>query len=238
MDNNTVYEWILKEFTVSARAQSVHRIKPYLITLVRSGDEILDLCCGSGPASFWFEELGAKVTGVDIASYMIALAREEASLRNSSVEFIEADMFKYDLGQGCFDMVSCFGNSISNFPPSDFANLGRKVAAALKPMGRFIVQYHDGSYEYIKGGFTREGIYQEKPERITYRFEGYLPEIGAYVKRIRNETRGVEYQRKGFIYTVPVVQLAMSDRLKLDRHIVIAENHFMDIFVKEEEHSM
>jgi SAM-dependent methyltransferase len=238
MDNNTIYEWILKAFTVSARAKSVHHIKPYLITLVQPGDKILDLCCGSGPASFWFEELGAKVIGVDIAPYMIALARDEASIRNSSVEFIEADILKFDLGQDCFDMVSCFGNSISSFPPSDFAKLGRKVATALKPLGRFILQYHDGSYEYMQGGVAREGVYQEKPERITFRFKSYLPEIGAYVKTIRNETRGEEYQRKGYIYTVPIVQLAMSDTLKLGRHIVIAENHFMDIFVKQSGHSM
>src|SRR5512134_296077 len=102
MDNNTVYEWILQStFTVSARDKSLQSAKPYLSTLVRPGDEILDLCCGSGFVSFWFEEQGAKVTGIDFAPYMIALAREEAVHRKSSVRFIEADIFVQDLGQEC-----------------------------------------------------------------------------------------------------------------------------------------
>ena len=94
MDNNTVYEWILRStFTVSAREKSLQSAKPHLSDLVHPGDEILDLCCGSGFLPFWFEKQGAKVTGIDLAPYMIALAKEEAVHRKSSVHFIEADIF-------------------------------------------------------------------------------------------------------------------------------------------------
>jgi SAM-dependent methyltransferase len=145
--------------------------------------------------SFWFEEHGARVVGMDFAPYMITLAREQALRRNSAVEFIEADIFVRDLGQERFDLVSCFGNSISDFPIWDFAKLGKKIARALKPGGRFAIQYHDGSYGYMQGNAERQGVYQETPELITFRFKEYLPEIGAYVNTIRNETRGEEYQR-------------------------------------------
>ena len=68
MDNNTVYEWILRStFTVSAREKSLQSAEPHLSDLVHPGDEILDLCCGSGFASFWFEEQGANVIGIDFA---------------------------------------------------------------------------------------------------------------------------------------------------------------------------
>ena len=68
MNNNTVYEWILQTtFTVSAREKSLQRMEPYLSALIKSGDEVLDLCCGSGFVSFWFEDQGAKVTGIDFA---------------------------------------------------------------------------------------------------------------------------------------------------------------------------
>jgi ubiquinone/menaquinone biosynthesis C-methylase UbiE len=230
MDNNTVYEWILKStFTLSARAKSFQAMQPYLSSLVQPGVRVLDLCCGAGPLSFWLEELGATVTGMDVASYMIAVAKEEAVLRNSTVEFIEADIFTQDFRQEHFDLVTCF-DSISDFPPSDFAKLGSKIACALKPGGRFVVQYYDGSYPYMKGDVAREGVYQETPERITFRFKEYLPDYGAFVKIIRNETRREEYERKGYIYTVPMVQLALFNTLELEQHIVLGENHFLDVF--------
>lgn len=234
MDNNTVYKWILQStFTVSARAKSLQRMEPYLSTMVNAVDEVLDLCCGSGFVTFWFEEQGAKVIGIDFAPYMIALAREEASYRKSAVQFIQADIFRHDLGRERFNLISCFGNSISDFPLSDFANLGQKVANALKPGGRFVLDYHDGSYEFMQGRGAREGIYQAIPERITFRYKGYLPETGAYVHTIRNEARGEEYERKGYIYTVPTVSLALRDTLGLSQHIILDENHFMDVFVRQ-----
>jgi ubiquinone/menaquinone biosynthesis C-methylase UbiE len=232
MDNNTVYEWILQTtFTVSARAQTLQKMEAYLAGLVQSGYEILDLCCGSGFVSFWFEAQGAKVSGMDFAPYMIALAREEARRRNSTVEFIEADIFTQDFRPQRFDLISCI-DSVSDFSLSDFAKLGKKIASALKPGGRFVVKYVDGSYKFIQGTVTCEGVYQEEPERITYRFKEYLPEIGASVNIIRNETRHEAYERKGYIYTVPVVHLLMSSAFQLERHIVLDENQFMDIFIK------
>jgi len=232
MDNNTVYEWILHStFTVAEREKSLESAKPYLLPLVQKGDEALDLCCGAGFVSFWLEGLGAKVTGVDFASYMISLARQGAAQRNSTVEFIEADIFVQDFGQDRFDLVSCF-DSISDFPISDFAKLSKKIARALKPGGRFVVKYTDGLYKYIQQNSTREGIYQEIPELITYRFKEYLPEIGATVNTIRNETRGEEYNRKGYIYTHPIVRLAVNGVMKLEKHIRLDTSQFLDVSVK------
>ena len=232
MNNNTVYEWILHStFTVAAREKSLESAKPHLSSLVHQGDEVLDLCCGTGFASFWLEGLGAKVTGVDFARYMISLANQGAIQRGSTVEFIEADIFVQDFGQECFDLISCF-DSISDFPIFDFAKLSGKVARALKPGGRFVVKYADGFYKYIQQNIPREGIYQETPERITYRFKEYLPETGATVNTIFNENRGEEYDRKGYIYTPPIVSLAMNGAMKLEKNIRLDGSQFLDIFVK------
>ena len=234
MNNNTVYEWILHStFTVSVREKSLESAKPYLLPMVHQGDEVLDLCCGTGFVSFWLEELGAKVLGMDFAQYMISLAKQGANQRGSTVEFIEADIFAQDFGQGRFDLISCF-DSISDFPISDFAKLSKKIARALKPGGRFVVKYVDINHKYIQGTAAREGIYQETPESITYSIKGYLPEAGAVLNTIRNETRGEEYDRKSYIYTSPIVRLAMGNSLTLERHISLDVNEFLDVFVKTE----
>jgi len=232
MNNNTVYEWILQStFIVSAREKSLESAIPYLSTLVRPGDEVLDLCCGTGFVSFWLEGQGAKVTGVDFAPYMISLARQGTTQRNSTVDFIEADIFAYDFGQERFDLITCF-DSISDFSVLDFAKLGGKIACSLKPGGRFVVKYADISYKYIQGEAMRKGVYQETPDRITYCIKGYLPEVGAVVNTIRNETRGEEYDRMGYIYTSPVVRLAVSNMLELGQHIALETSQFLDVFTR------
>ena len=132
--------WLLQStFTVSAREKSLERIIPTLAALVRPGDEILDLCCSSGFVSFWFEAQGTPVTAVDFAPYMIAPAKAEAGRRHSTVQFVEADIFVHDFGQGRFDLISCFGNSISDFPLLDFAGLAqRKTFCSLPGAIRFL----------------------------------------------------------------------------------------------------
>ena len=232
MNNNTVYEWILHStFTASAREKSLESAKPYLSSFVRPGDEVLDLCCGAGFASFWFEGQGASVTAMDFAPYMIALAKEGANQRNSTVQFIAADIFTHDFGGDRFDLIFCF-DSISDFPVSDFATLGGKIARALKAGGRFVVKYVDGFYKYVQQNSAREGVYQEAPERITYRIKGYLPDVGAVINTIRNETLEEEYDRKGYIYTPSIVELAMNHVLKLEQRITLDASQFLDVFVK------
>ena len=232
MNNNTVYEWILQStFTVSARRKSLESAKPYLSSMTHAGDEALDLCCGTGFVSFWLEEQGAKVTGVDFAPYMIALAREEADRRGSNVKFIEADIFTRDFGRECFDLITCF-DSISDFPISDFSILCEKVANSLKLGGRFVVKYVDGISKIVEGTRTPQGVYQEQPERITFRVKEYLAEVGAMVNTIRNETRQEEYDRKGYIYTPPIVNLAARDALQPHQHILLEPNQYLDVFIK------
>ena len=229
----TLYQWILEEFVVAVRAKSMEILVQPLASLVRSGDQVLDLCCGTGPMSFWFEEQGAQVVAMDFAPYMIDLARDEPARRHSTVEFVEGNVLLQDLGEGRYDLVACLGNSMSDFPLPDFGQLGKQVARALKPGGRFVVDYHDGSYRYIQGRALRAGIQQEAPERVTYRFKEYSPELGAIVKLYRNEARGEEYEYIGYVYTVPVVQLALSGGLDLEAHTRLAENHFLDVFTKK-----
>ena len=232
MENNTVYEWLLSTtFTVSARAKSLQQFAPHLSAFVHAGDEILDLCCGAGFASFWMAERGARVTGLDFAPYMIAEAKVEAARRNLAVEFVEADIFTHVFGWERFNLVTCF-DSVSDFPINDFARLEKKIADTLKPNGRFIVKYMDGSYKYIQGTVAREGVYQEAPERIAYRFKEYLPEVGASVNIIRNETRGEEYERRGYVYTAPIVRLALRDAFDLEQHIALDNDQFVDVFAK------
>ena len=131
-------------------------------------------------------------------------------------------------------LLLCLGNSTSDFPLAAFASLAEKVAAALRPGGHFAVQYQDDNLPFFQGEAITSGVYQEVPERITFRLERYDPEIAATVRVWRNEALDEEYRRIGFKHTVPAVQLAAGRLLRLKRHITLAEAHFLDIFAKPE----
>jgi SAM-dependent methyltransferase len=230
----TLYQWILKEFTLEGRAKSVSKMAPELAPLIRPGDKVLDLCCGGGPFSFFLEEQGADVTAIDFAPYMIQLAQDEASRRGSTVDFIHADVLTHDLGLDYFDLAAFLGDTVSDFSASSFLQLARKVIRALKPNGRFAIQYIDGVLLFQEESVPGERVQQEQPERITWQYKEYLAKEGAYVVTYANESTGEEYEYTGHIYTAPLIQLAMDGLFRMERSIQLGERSFLDIFQKRE----
>jgi SAM-dependent methyltransferase len=217
----TLYDWILKEFTVEARAEFVNYLGPHLDPLIHPGDRVLDLCCGTGPFAFWLEERGARVTAIDFAPYMIERARQEASERGSTVEFVTADVLEHDLGHARFDLVAFLGNTLSDFSLNRFVRLANRAH-----------HYVDGLHDFIEGGYPKEAIQQEAPYRITRRFKHYLPEEAAYVETYVNEATGETYDYTSYVYAPPVVRLAVAGLFELEYPFPLSERSFLDVFIK------
>ncbi|HZL71260.1 MAG TPA: class I SAM-dependent methyltransferase, partial [Planctomycetota bacterium] len=53
---------------------------------------VLDLTCGTGSQAFWLAERGFEVTGLDISSRMLAIARRKARGKGSAVRFLKGDV--------------------------------------------------------------------------------------------------------------------------------------------------
>jgi ubiquinone/menaquinone biosynthesis C-methylase UbiE len=78
---------------------------------LKSGDNVLDLACGTGEYSIALSKLGYSVVGVDLNGEMIKAAQEKA--KNLNVNFIENDMTKLnDFQNRKFNLIFCIGNSI------------------------------------------------------------------------------------------------------------------------------
>ena len=56
-------QWIAHKFTVQGRGDFVALLAPLFSPYVRPGARVLDLCCGAGPFSFYFEERGGNRHG-------------------------------------------------------------------------------------------------------------------------------------------------------------------------------
>jgi len=103
---------------------------------LKSGDDLLEVGCGTGQISGWLAAHVApgKVVAVDFAEAML----EQARRKNLPVEFRCADACCTELGSQCFDVVLCF-HSFPHFrdPSAALKNLTR----ALRTGGRLLVMH-------------------------------------------------------------------------------------------------
>lgn len=100
--------------------------------VVRPGDAVLDVCCGSGDLALAAREAGGRVTGVDFARRMLERARR----KTGDVEWLEGDALALPFGDGAFDAVTIgFGLRNLSDAPRGLAELRR----VLRPEGRVAI---------------------------------------------------------------------------------------------------
>lgn len=227
-----LYDWIVARFTLEGRAEAVEQLAATFEQLVEPGDSVLDICCGAGPFSFFFEGLGAEVTGIDNAPFMIDLATQEADRRGSKAEFVLADVLTQDLGSHQYDLAVFLGNTVADFPPEDAVRLAEKIHGSLRPDGRFAIHYLDGAHVHIEGGYAREEVEQDRPVRIMRRFKEYRVRDSALVETYRNEDTKEEYDYTSYVYTVPMVRRVVGDSFSLEQSVPLTARSFLDVFRK------
>jgi SAM-dependent methyltransferase len=102
--------WSLGEFSEIA-----HMIRSASDTImdkaaVSSGDELLDVACGTGNLAIPAAKRGAKVTAMDITPKLLEVARAEAADAGLEIEFSEGDAEALAFADASFDKtISVFG---------------------------------------------------------------------------------------------------------------------------------
>jgi ubiquinone/menaquinone biosynthesis C-methylase UbiE len=227
-----IFDWVAPELSVEARREFIEQIGPHLLQLIRPGDDVLDLCCGTGPVAFMLEEHGARITGIDLAPGLIAEARQEAERRGSKIEFLQADVLTHDLGEARYDAVLCLGDPFHDFPHDRLPALRDHVARALRGNGPFVIHYMDGVLRLQSRMKEPEEIVQEEPYRIRKTFKAYDPVRAAYTAEYHNLTLGETSLYTGYIHTGPSIRNALEPLFELKRSIRLDEHDFIDVYVK------
>lgn len=103
---------------------------------------LLDLACGTGELSVRFANEGFHVTGVDLSSDMLSVARAKAEQHRLSIPFFEQDMAELG-GIGEFDVIVIFCDSLNYLPTEEkVAQTFVKVYESLKKGGTFFFDVH------------------------------------------------------------------------------------------------
>ena len=88
---------------------------------INNDASILDAACGAGRYSIKFAELGFNVTGFDLSSTLLEIAKSEAEKRNLKINFKLSDIRefftseKYDLVASLFTSFGYFDSDDENF---------------------------------------------------------------------------------------------------------------------------
>jgi demethylmenaquinone methyltransferase/2-methoxy-6-polyprenyl-1,4-benzoquinol methylase len=120
--------------------------------VVRPGDRVLDVACGTGDLALAAAAAGGRVTGVDFSTRMLERARR----KSSAVEWLEADALALPFDDASFDVVT------SGFGVRNFADLEaglRELRRVLGPGGRIgvleITQPHGALRPFFRVWFDR-----------------------------------------------------------------------------------
>jgi ubiquinone/menaquinone biosynthesis C-methylase UbiE len=137
------YLKVYKHRSSEAADQEVHQLFDWLP--IKSGAEVLDLCCGMGRHSFAIHALGYDVTGIDLSSVLL---REAKSLRDDRpIEFNQGDMRELPYEDESFDAVV---NLFTSFGYFDHVEEDAKVLAqihrVLRPDGIYVIDFLNPVY--------------------------------------------------------------------------------------------
>lgn len=133
-----------------------------------AGSSVLDVPCGYGRLSLGLLELGAQVTGVDIAPGLIQEAQRNAIERGFEAHFASREM--RDLPwESEFDAAFCFGHSFGYLDDVGNEQFLRAVRRVLKPGGRFLLDAPCVAESILPNLRFAEGSWHELDEWIVLR---------------------------------------------------------------------
>jgi SAM-dependent methyltransferase len=108
---------------------------------LQPGARVLDIPCGEGRHSIELARRGFLPTGLDFNPNAIAAAMKRAAEAGVDPFFMTLDMRELDASEK-YDAVVCFFTSFGYFSDDENLDFARRVARALRPGGRFLLELH------------------------------------------------------------------------------------------------
>ncbi len=121
-----------------------------MLTGTVAGLRVCDLGCGQGRTSRRLADLGARVTGVDLSTNMLEIARRHEQGKPRGIEYLHADARNLEsVANATFDGVVCF---LALMDISDLDPVARGVVRVLRPGGWFVFAITHPCYKTPRSG--------------------------------------------------------------------------------------
>lgn len=139
------------QYKSDTMAENLLALAQKLVAHSRSGSHLIEVGCGVGRDMAWFEAQDLQVTGVDLSSGMLAIARR----------FVRGGLSLMDMRQLAFvdeqfDGAWCCA-SLLHLPKTEAPRALREMRRVLKPASLMILSIQAGAGEGWEGGYV-EGV--------------------------------------------------------------------------------
>jgi len=133
--------------------------------------DILDLACGVGLSTFALQEIypHAKITGLDLSPYFLAVAHYRAQQRQAKINWVHAQAESTGLPDNSFDLVSIF-LMCHELPQSATRQIFAEMRRVLRP----------GGYLTIMDMNPQSEVYKKMPAYILTLLKSTEPYLDEY----------------------------------------------------------
>ncbi|MEH2081907.1 MAG: class I SAM-dependent methyltransferase [Nostoc sp.] len=149
--------------------QSYHDILK--VQIPNQPQDILDLACGVGLSTFTIQEIYpyAKITGLDLSPYFLAVANYRAQQRQAKINWLHAQAESTGLPDASFDLVSIF-LMCHELPQSATRQILAEMRRVLRP----------GGYLTIMDMNPKSEVYKKMPAYILTLLKSTEPYLDEY----------------------------------------------------------
>jgi cyclopropane fatty-acyl-phospholipid synthase-like methyltransferase len=176
---------------------------------IKPGATLLDIPCGNGRHTIELAKRGFRLTGLDISAEFIQKLNQRVETEHLPIEVIHGNILTTEITH-TFDGAYCMGNSFGYVNYEGMNVFVKKIAAALKPGGRFVVN----------SGLVAESILPNFPKTNRYVLgdltmdinnsyvidESYMATQLTYTKEGRTEVHNFKH----YVYTLSEIKRWME----------------------------
>lgn len=176
---------------------------------------ILDLGCGTGNHDLPLAARGYTVTGLDVSSAQLRIARRKAKTEGQDIRFVQGDMRHFELGES-YDAAMCMFGAFGYLTRrSDVSGCLASLRNHLRPGGVFAFEFwhtpaaragtdwvHKAGSEYELVRLSRSAL-DRRRSLVTLEFRFFVFHGGRVIDRF-DETHTVR------TYTVPEMRAALE----------------------------